>query len=155
LRAARHRGGRRPVTGERPLTYAESGVSLAAADEVVDRIHAAVKSTRTPAVLGGLGGFAGLFTPSLGDPLIAAGCDGVGTKVLLGRAANRFGGLGIDLVGMCVNDVLTSGARPAVFLDVITCGRVVPDRIVDLVEGIADGCRQAGCALHGGEPAEP
>ena len=80
------------------------------------------------ASLGGVGGFAGLFTPSLGDPLLAAGCDGVGTKILLGKQAGRFHGLGVDLVAMCVNDVLTSGARPAFFLDVITCGKVDPGR---------------------------
>ena len=139
---------------EEPLTYASSGVSLDAADEVVDRIRAAIASTSTPPVLGGLGGFAGLYAPSLGDPLLAAGCDGVGTKILLGAAAGRLHGLGVDLVGMCVNDVITTGARPAFFLDLITCGKLVPERIAELVEGVADGCRQAGCALLGGETAE-
>jgi phosphoribosylformylglycinamidine cyclo-ligase len=139
---------------EQPLTYGDAGVSLDAADEVVERIRSAVESTRTRGVLGGVGGFAGLYTPSYADPLIAAGCDGVGTKVLLGRAAERYAGLGVDLVAMCVNDVITSGAHPAFFLDVVTCGKVVPDRIAQLVEGIADGCRQAGCVLLGGETAE-
>jgi phosphoribosylformylglycinamidine cyclo-ligase len=137
-----------------PLTYAGSGVSLDAGDAVVERIRAAVTSTHGRQVLGGHGGFAGLFTPSVGDPLIAAGCDGVGTKVLLGRAAGRHAGLGIDLVAMSVNDVITSGARPAFFMDVITCGRVDVDVVAALVEGIAEGCRQAGCALLGGETAE-
>ena len=136
------------------MTYRESGIDLAAGEQVVERIRAAVESTRRLEVLGGLGGFAGLYTPSTGDPVLAAGCDGVGTKVLLGRAAGRLRGLGVDLVAMSVNDVITSGARPAFFLDVITCGKLVPDTIVELVEGVAEGCRQAGCALLGGETAE-
>ena len=139
---------------DEPLTYAGSGVSLEAGEKVVERIRAAVTSTHGRQVLGGHGGFAGLYTPSVGDPLVAAGCDGVGTKVLLGRAAGRHAGLGIDLVAMSVNDVITSGARPAFFMDVITCGRVDVDVVAELVEGIADGCRQAGCALLGGETAE-
>jgi phosphoribosylformylglycinamidine cyclo-ligase len=139
---------------EQPLTYAGAGVSLEAADELVERIRGAVQSTENRNVVGGVGGFAGLFAPSLADPLLAAGCDGVGTKVLLGRAAGRYRGLGVDLVAMCVNDVITSGARPAFFLDVITCGALVPERIAELVEGVAEGCREAGCALLGGETAE-
>ena len=138
----------------KPLSYTETGVSLKAADQVVERIKAAVESTRTRDVLGSLGGFSGLYAPSYGDPAIAAGCDGVGTKVLLGAAAGRLRGLGIDLVAMSANDVITSGARPAFFLDVITCGRIDPDRIAELVEGIAEGCLTAGCALLGGETAE-
>jgi len=139
---------------DEPLTYASAGVSLEVGDEVVERIKGAVASTHVKGVVGGVGGFAGLFTPSLGDPLLAAGCDGVGTKILLGKQAGRFHGLGVDLVAMCANDVLTSGARPAFFMDVITCGKVVPERVAELVEGVADGCRQAGCALLGGETAE-
>jgi len=139
---------------DEPLTYAGSGVSLKAGDAVVERIRAAVTSTHGREVLGGHGGFAGLYTPSVGDPLVAAGCDGVGTKVLLGRAAGRHAGLGVDLVAMSVNDVITSGARPAFFMDVITCGRVDVDVVAQLVEGIADGCRRSGCALLGGETAE-
>jgi phosphoribosylformylglycinamidine cyclo-ligase len=136
------------------MTYREAGIDLAAGEQVVERIKAAVASTKRREVLGDLGGFAGLYTPSTGDPVLAAGCDGVGTKVLLGRAAGRLHGLGIDLVAMSVNDVLTTGARPAFFLDLITCGKLDPDTIVELVEGVADGCRQAGCALLGGETAE-
>jgi phosphoribosylformylglycinamidine cyclo-ligase len=136
------------------MTYREAGIDLAAGEQVVERIKAAVASTRRREVLGDLGGFAGLYTPSTGDPVLAAGCDGVGTKVLLGRAAGRLHGLGVDLVAMSVNDVLTTGARPAFFLDLITCGKLDPDTIVELVEGVADGCRQAGCALLGGETAE-
>jgi len=139
---------------DEPMTYASAGVSLEAGDEVVERIKGAVASTHVKGVVGGVGGFSGLFTPSLGDPLLAAGCDGVGTKIMLGRQAGRFHGLGVDLVAMCANDVLTSGARPIFFMDVITCGKVIPERVAELVEGVADGCRQAGCALLGGETAE-
>jgi phosphoribosylformylglycinamidine cyclo-ligase len=143
------------VSGDRPpLTYAGSGVSLGAAEAVVERIRAAVTSTHGRQVLGGHGGFAGLYTPSVGDPLIAAGCDGVGTKILLGAAAGRHASLGVDLVAMSVNDVLTSGCRPAFFMDVITCGKIDVDVVSELVSGIAEGCRQAGCALLGGETAE-
>jgi phosphoribosylformylglycinamidine cyclo-ligase len=137
-----------------PLTYAQAGVSLGAADQVVERIRSAVGSTHGREVLGGHGGFAGLYAPSVGDPLVAAGCDGVGTKVLLGMAAGRLRGLGVDLVAMSVNDVITSGARPAFFMDLITCGRIDPDQVAELVEGVAEGCRIAGCALLGGETAE-
>jgi phosphoribosylformylglycinamidine cyclo-ligase len=139
---------------ERPLSYGDAGVSLEAADAVVDRIRSAVESARTRDVLGAVGGFSGLYAPTLGDPALAAACDGVGTKVLLGAAAGRLHGLGIDLVAMSVNDVITCGARPMFFLDVITCGKIEPDRIAELVEGIAAGCRDAECALLGGETAE-
>jgi phosphoribosylformylglycinamidine cyclo-ligase len=142
------------VSGDAPLTYAAAGVNLDAADEVVARIRAAVVSTHGREVLDSRGGFAGLYAPSVGDPLLSAGCDGVGTKVLLGAAAGRLHGLGIDLVAMSVNDVLTAGGRPAFFMDVITCGRIVPERIAELVEGVAEGCRTAGCVLLGGETAE-
>jgi phosphoribosylformylglycinamidine cyclo-ligase len=142
------------VSGDAPLTYAAAGVDLKAGDEVVARIREAVASTQTREVIGSHGGFAGLFAPSVGDPMLSAGCDGVGTKVLLGAAAGRLRGLGVDLVAMSVNDVLTAGGRPAFFMDVITCGRIVPERIVELVEGVAEGCRQARCVLLGGETAE-
>jgi phosphoribosylformylglycinamidine cyclo-ligase len=142
------------VSSRPPLTYEGSGVSLGAAEEVVERIRSAVTATHGRQVVGRHGGFAGLFTPSVGDPLIAAGCDGVGTKVLLGVAAGRLRGLGVDVVAMSVNDVVTTGARPAFFLDLITCGRIEPERIAELVEGVAEGCTQAGCALLGGETAE-
>ncbi len=144
------------MTGKaRALTYGDAGVSLEAADAVVDRLRSAVASTRTPRVLGGLGGFAGLLSAGgLRDPVIVTGTDGVGTKLLLQRATGRFHDAGIDLVAMCVNDVLCCGAEPAAFLDYIAVGRLDPDRVAQLVEGVADGCRQAGCALLGGETAE-
>ncbi len=139
---------------DEPLTYAGAGVSLDAADAVVERIRAAVTSTHGREVVGGHGGFAGLFAPSVGDPLLSAACDGAGTKVLLGHAARRYAGLGIDTVAMSVNDVVTSGGRPAFFLDHITCGRIDPGIVAELVEGVAEGCRRAGCVLLGGETAE-
>jgi phosphoribosylformylglycinamidine cyclo-ligase len=135
--------------------YAESGVSLQAADAVVERVRRAVASTRTPRVLGDLGGFAGLLSAGgYRDPVLVAGTDGVGTKLLLQRAAGRLRDSGIDLVAMCVNDVLTCGADPALFLDYIAVGRLDSERIADIVEGVAAGCREAGCALLGGETAE-
>jgi phosphoribosylformylglycinamidine cyclo-ligase len=138
-----------------PLTYAEAGVSLEAADAVVDRLRAAVESTRTPLVLGSLGGFAGLVSAAkFSDPVLAAGTDTVGSKALLQRQTGRLHELGIDLVAMSVNDVITCGAEPVLFLDCVSVGRLDPDRIAQLVEGVADGCRQAGCALLGGETAE-
>ncbi len=137
-----------------PLTYAGAGVRLDAAEAVVERIRAAVTSTHGREVIGGHGGFAGLFSPSVGDPLLSAACDGAGTKVLLGHAARRYTGLGIDTVAMSVNDVITSGGRPAFFLDHITCGRIDPGLVAELVEGVAEGCRRAACVLLGGETAE-
>jgi phosphoribosylformylglycinamidine cyclo-ligase len=139
---------------DEPLKYSDAGVSLDAADTVVERIRAAVTSTHGREVVGGHGGFAGLFAPSVGDPLLSAACDGAGTKVLVGHAARRYAGLGIDTVAMSVNDVITSGGRPAFFLDHITCGRIDPGLVAELVEGVAEGCRRAGCALLGGETAE-
>jgi phosphoribosylformylglycinamidine cyclo-ligase len=143
------------MSAREPLTYAQAGVSLEAADAVVGRLQRAVASTRTPRVLGGLGGFAGLVSAGgYRDPVLVAGTDGVGTKLMLQRASGRLRDSGVDLVAMCVNDVLTSGAEPVLFLDYIAVGRLDPERVADLVEGVADGCRQAGCALLGGETAE-
>ena len=121
----------------------------------MDRVRRAVASTRTPRVLGDLGGFAGLVSAGgYRDPVLVAGTDGVGTKLMLQRETGRLRDSGVDLVAMCVNDVITSGADPVLFLDYIAVGRLDPDRVADLVEGVADGCRQAGCALLGGETAE-
>ena len=143
------------TTGREPLTYEQAGVSLQAADAVVDRLRRAVASTRTPRVLGSLGGFAGLVSAGgYRDPVLVAGTDGVGTKLMLQREAGRLRDSGIDLVAMCVNDVLTCGAEPVLFLDYIAVGRLDPERVAEVVEGVADGCRQAGCALLGGETAE-
>jgi phosphoribosylformylglycinamidine cyclo-ligase len=143
------------VSERPPLTYAEAGVSLAAADAVVERLRAAVASTATPHVMGDVGGFAGLLSAGRYlDPVLVAATDGVGSKLLYQRDLGRLREGGIDLVAMCVNDVLTAGAEPALFLDYVAVGRLDPARVVELVEGVADGCRQAGCALLGGETAE-
>jgi phosphoribosylformylglycinamidine cyclo-ligase len=143
------------MSAREPLSYAQAGVSLRAADAIVDRVRSAVESTRTPRVLGDLGGFAGLVSAGgYRDPVLVAGTDGVGTKLMLQREAGRLRDSGIDLVAMCVNDVITSGADPVLFLDYIAVGRLDPERVADVVEGVADGCRQAGCALLGGETAE-
>jgi phosphoribosylformylglycinamidine cyclo-ligase len=136
------------------MTYAGAGVSLDAAEEVVGRIRAAVASTQTREVMAELGGFAGLYAPRTFDPVLSAACDGVGTKIALAVPAGRLHAIGVDCVAMSVNDVVTAGGRPAFFLDYVSCGRLVPDRIAALVEGVAAGCREAGCALLGGETAE-
>ena len=139
------------------LTYAGSGVSLVAAEQVVDRLRGAVRSTTRPGVIEAHGGFAGLFSlTGLGysDPVLVAGADGVGTKLELHREAGSLHAAGIDCVAMCVNDILCVGAEPLLFLDYVSIGRLDPEVIATLVEGIADGCRQAGCALLGGETAE-
>jgi len=141
--------------GPEPLSYEGAGVSLQAADAVVERVRRAVASTRTPRVLGDLGGFAGLVSAGgYRDPVLVAGTDGVGTKLLLQRESGRLGDSGVDLVGMCVNDVLTCGAEPTLFLDYIAVGRLDAERVAEVVEGVAAGCREAGCARLGGETAE-
>jgi phosphoribosylformylglycinamidine cyclo-ligase len=122
----------------------------------VERIRSSVESTRRPEVLGGLGGFGGLcrLPQGMRKPLLVSGTDGVGTKLELAQAHGRHHGVGIDLVAMCVNDVITSGAQPLFFLDYIATGKLTPEAMAEVVEGIADGCRQSGCALLGGETAE-
>jgi len=131
-------------------------VDVVAGRAFVERIRASVDSTRRPEVVGGLGGFGGLcrLPAGLRNPLLVAGTDGVGTKLELAQAHGDHHGVGIDLVAMCVNDVITSGAAPLFFLDYIATGRLSPEALAEVVEGIADGCRQSGCALLGGETAE-
>ncbi len=139
------------------LTYAAAGVSLDAADAVVTRLTSAVRSTTRPGVIDAHGGFAGLLAlQGLGyeDPVLVAGTDGVGTKLELHREAGSLHAAGIDCVGMCVNDILCVGAEPLLFLDYVSVGQLDPEIVATLVEGIADGCRQAGAALLGGETAE-
>jgi phosphoribosylformylglycinamidine cyclo-ligase len=133
--------------------YGDAGVSLGAAESVAERLRAAAESTRTAAVVGGLGGFAGLFALD-GERLLAASTDGVGTKLVLARRAGRLHDAGRDLAAHCVNDVLTTGARPLFFLDYVAAHRLDLEQVVELVEGAADVCREAGCALLGGETAE-
>ncbi|MDQ3757766.1 MAG: phosphoribosylformylglycinamidine cyclo-ligase, partial [Actinomycetota bacterium] len=142
---------------QKRLTYADAGVDIAAGEEAVERIKAHVRSTMRPEVIGDIGGFGGLFAfPSdrYRDPVLVSSTDGVGTKALVARAAGRFTTIGIDLVAMCVDDLVCQGAEPLFFLDYIAVGRLDPDHIDQLVEGVARGCRTAGCALIGGEMAE-
>jgi phosphoribosylformylglycinamidine cyclo-ligase len=138
------------------MDYRSAGVDVVAGRAFVERIRASVDSTRRPEVVGGLGGFGGLCRLPVGlrNPLLVAGTDGVGTKLELAQAHGAHHGVGIDLVAMCVNDVITSGAAPLFFLDYIATGRLSPEALAEVVEGVADGCRQSGCALLGGETAE-
>src|SRR6266545_5609449 len=138
-------------------SYAASGVDIEAGEEAVRRIKAAVRSTYRPEVLGDIGGFGGLFavpTDRYKEPVLVAATDGVGTKVLVAELVGRYDTLGIDLVAMCVDDLVCQGAEPLFFLDYISAGKLDPDRVEQLVAGVAEGCRQAGCALIGGEMAE-
>jgi phosphoribosylformylglycinamidine cyclo-ligase len=146
------------VTGPRDdLTYAASGVDIDAGERAVTLMRAAVERTSRPEVVGGLGGFAGLFALDTGKyrrPLLASSTDGVGTKIALARALDRHDTVGIDLVAMVVDDLVACGAEPLFLQDYVACGRVVPERIATIVTGIATGCTQAGAALVGGETAE-
>lgn len=138
------------------MDYRSAGVDVMAGRAFIDRIRGSVDSTRRPEVLGGVGGFAGLcrLPHGLRRPLLVAGSDGVGTKLELAQRLQRHHGIGIDLVAMCVNDVITCGAEPLFFLDYIATGSLTPETLADVVEGIAQGCRLSGCALLGGETAE-
>ena len=138
------------------MDYRTAGVDVVAGRAFVERIRSSVESTRRPEVLGGLGGFGGLcrLPQGLRKPLLVAGTDGVGTKLELAQAHGRHHDVGIDLVAMCVNDVITCGAEPLFFLDYIATGKLSPAAMAEVVEGIAAGCRQSGCALLGGETAE-
>ena len=139
--------------GDEGLTYEAAGVSLATADAIVDRLRAAVESTRTRGVTGELGGFAGVF--ALDERrLLAASTDSVGSKLVLARRADRLRWAGADLAAHCINDVLTTGAEPLFLLDYVAANRIDPDEVAELVEGAAGVCRAAGCALLGGETAE-
>jgi len=136
--------------------YKDAGVDIAAGEAVVDGIKGAVRSTFRPEVISELGGFGGLFALGSGyrDPVLVSGTDGVGTKLLVAQRIGRHTSIGIDLVAMCVNDVAVSGAEPLFFLDYFATGKLQPHVAVEVVEGIAEGCRQSGCALIGGETAE-
>ncbi len=138
------------------MDYREAGVDVEAGRAFVDRIGSMVKSTHRSGVLGGFGGFSGFFSvpEGLKEPIMVSGTDGVGTKLKLAHELDRHDTVGIDLVAMCVNDVLTSGAEPLFFLDYLATGKLNPEQLAAVVAGIVDGCKQAGCALLGGETAE-
>ena len=136
--------------------YQAAGVDIAAGDRAVDLMRAHVESTRRPEVAGGLGGFGGAIGIPAGyrEPLLVASTDGVGTKTAIAAALGRFDTIGIDLVAMCADDVVCCGAEPLAFLDYVAVGQVVPEWVGELVGSVAAGCRDAGCALIGGETAE-
>lgn len=138
------------------MDYRQAGVDVEAGRAFVDRIGSMVKSTHRSGVLGGFGGFSGFFSvpEGLKEPIMVSGTDGVGTKLKLAHELDRHDTVGIDLVAMCVNDVLTSGAEPLFFLDYLATGKLNPEQLAAVVAGIVDGCKQAGCALLGGETAE-
>jgi phosphoribosylformylglycinamidine cyclo-ligase len=151
----------RMATSAAPSTsasYAAAGVDTAAGDRAVELMKAAVSATHGPGVVGGVGGFAGMFDvsflKSFDRPLLATSTDGVGTKVAIAQALDKHDTIGQDLVGMVVDDIVVVGARPLIMTDYIACGRVVPTRIAAIVEGIARACSETGTALVGGETAE-
>lgn len=138
-------------------TYKDAGVDIAAGNEAVERIKPAVTATFRPGVLGGIGGFGGLFSLDLqkfSEPVLVSGTDGVGTKLRLAFQMDKHDTIGQDAVAMCVNDILVQGAEPLFFLDYLAVGKLIPAKVATIVGGVAEGCRQAGCALIGGETAE-
>jgi phosphoribosylformylglycinamidine cyclo-ligase len=149
-------GGRRVTEG--PTTYASAGVDVEAGDKAVELMKASVRRATRPEVLGGLGGFAGMFDASaiarMTRPVLATSTDGVGTKVAIAQALDRHDTIGFDLVGMVVDDIVVCGAEPLFMTDYIATGKVVPERVAAIVSGIAAACEQAGVALVGGETAE-
>nr|BAL58240.1 phosphoribosylformylglycinamidine cyclo-ligase [uncultured Acidobacteriota bacterium] len=141
----------------RRITYREAGVDLEAARAAKDAIKRLARTTFTPEVLGDIGGFGALFRPDFSayrDPVLVSSVDGVGTKLKVAALAGRHQTVGYDVVAHCVNDILVHGARPLFFLDYIAMGTLVPEVVAEIVEGLARGCRESGCALVGGETAE-
>ncbi len=146
-----------PAAERTPVSYGDAGVDLDAAERSVGLIGARVKASHGPEVLGGIGGFGGLFrfdAAAFRDPVLVSSSDGVGTKVELARRLGRYDGIGHDLVGMVVDDLVAVGARPLFMNDYLAVGRLDPERVADIVGGIADACTLASCALVGGETAE-
>ena len=145
------------MSADSPLTYKDAGVDIDAGDALVERIKPLARRTARPGLLGGIGGFGGLFeidTVRFPRPVLVAGTDGVGTKLRLAIDLQCFDTIGIDLVAMCVNDLVVQGAEPLLFLDYFATGRLAPDVGAHIVAGIARACKAAGCALIGGETAE-
>ena len=141
----------------RSESYKAAGVDVVAGYEAVKLMKPHVESTFIPGVIGSLGGFGGLFAPNFAGmekPILVSGTDGVGTKLKLAFLLDKHDTIGIDAVAMCVNDIVCCGAQPLFFLDYIAVGKNVPEKVANIVIGIAEGCRQAGCALIGGETAE-
>jgi len=145
-------------TPRTPVTYRDAGVDTAEGARAVEGIREAVRSTYRPEVIGDIGGFGGLFSAAafkdMAEPIMVSGTDGVGTKLKLAQLLGKHDTVGIDLVAMCANDILVTGAEPLFFLDYVAIGKLDSDRVASIVGGIAEGCRQAGCALIGGEMAE-
>jgi len=149
--------GQCPAQEAKSLTYRESGVDIDAGNKVVELIKPLVRETARPGLVGGIGGFGGMFQLDLRkypDPVLVSGADGVGTKLKLAFSLNKHHTIGIDAVAMCVNDILTHGAEPLFFLDYLAVGKLNPDEAAAVVQGVAQGCKEAGCALLGGETAE-
>jgi phosphoribosylformylglycinamidine cyclo-ligase len=142
---------------KKPITYKDAGVDIDAGNQFVNMIKPLVKATSRPEVLTDIGGFGGLFSLNSSKykrPTLVAATDGVGTKLKLAFTMDKHDSVGIDLVAMCVNDVIVQGAEPLFFLDYLATGKLAPDAAFEIVKGIAEGCKQAGCALLGGETAE-
>ena len=141
---------------ETKLTYADAGVDIDAGNHSVQLIKDCVKATYRPEVLGDLGGFGGLFALNnkYKEPVLVSGTDGVGTKLVLAFKLNKHDTIGQDAVAMCVNDILVQGAEPLFFLDYLAVGKLIPEQVADVVKGVANACKESGCALIGGETAE-